>query len=129
MKRPLIIFDIDGTLTDFNKFISDKSIPYFKKHYHLRVKNPSALEISDIFDIKNTLIAKGFTAREAEKKEKAMLNKYWISHRFLSFSLLVRYRKYAAETIKFFIENGFNIQIHTTREKCTEETYKTIECK
>lgn len=121
MKRPLIIFDIDGTLTDFNKYISDKSIPYFKEHYHLRVKNPKALEISDIFDIKNTLIAKGFTACEAEKKEKAMLNKYWISHRFLYFSLLVRYRQHAAETIKFLLENGFNIQIHSTREKCTEK--------
>ena len=72
---PLVVFDIDGTLTDFNKYISKKAIPYFKKKYHFEVKNPDALEISDILDLKNSLMADGLTVDEAESKEKAMLNK------------------------------------------------------
>ncbi len=120
-KIPLIVFDIDGTLTDFNKYISKKAIPYFKKKYHLEVKNPDALEISDIFDLKNTLMADDLTVDEAEMKEKSMLSKYWISHRFLYFSLCVRYRKHAVATIKYLKKNGFDVQIHSTRAKCTEK--------
>lgn len=49
------IFDFDGVLTDFNRFIRENAIGYFQKKYHMPVVNPDALEIEDIFDIQNTL--------------------------------------------------------------------------
>lgn len=88
-----IIFDLDGTLTDFSKYIQTNAIPYFRKKYHMDVIASDALEIEEIFDIRNTLIQRGESLAEAVKLEKKMLNQYWVSYRFLKFSLLTRFRK------------------------------------
>ena len=48
-----IVFDTDGTLTDFNKFIKDNAIDYFIEKYDMKVKYPNKLEIEDIFDMDN----------------------------------------------------------------------------
>ena len=48
-----IIFDTDGTLTDFNKFVKDNAINYFVNEYGMEIKYPNELEIEDIFDIMN----------------------------------------------------------------------------
>ena len=47
-----VIIDIDGSLTNYNKFIKKYAIPYFENRYGMYVVNADALEIEDIFDFK-----------------------------------------------------------------------------
>ena len=56
-----IIFDLDGTLTDFNQFIQENAIDYFCKKYHMEVMKSDALEIEDIFDIQKVLENSGYS--------------------------------------------------------------------
>ena len=60
-----IIFDFDGVLTDYNQFIQKNAIGYFQKKYQMKIINPDALEIEDIFDIQNILKALGHSEQEA----------------------------------------------------------------
>ena len=48
-----IIFDTDGTLTNFNKFINLNALKYFEQEYGMKIVNPKALELEDIFDMDN----------------------------------------------------------------------------
>ena len=116
----LFVFDIDGTLTDYNKYIKDTAIPYFQKKYGLKIINPEALEIEDVFAIKDSYIVEGLSDEQAQTKEIAILNKYWVSHRFIQFALLVRYRKHCVAFIKWLRKTGFSVQIHSSRAKCTD---------
>lgn len=60
-----IIFDFDGVLTDYNRFVQKIAIGYFRKKYHLEVINSDELEIENIFDIQNILEHSGYSAQEA----------------------------------------------------------------
>ena len=48
-----IILDTDGTMTNFNEFIQQEAIPFFKNKYGMRIVAPEKLEIQDIFDMDN----------------------------------------------------------------------------
>lgn len=80
-----VIFDIDGTLTDFNIFIQKYAIPYFKRKYFWEIINPDELEIEDIFDICNVLMRTGISHQEAVRIKEKILNDFWVSHRFIQF--------------------------------------------
>lgn len=116
-----LIFDIDGTLTDFNKYIKNNAIPYFKKHYGMTVKYPNKLEIEDILDMDDffakkhrcdLIIAKNYT--------KKVLDKYWIHLRFIKFSLYP-FRSGTREFIKACIKKGNIVEIHSSRAKTNEK--------
>jgi FMN phosphatase YigB (HAD superfamily) len=49
--QPTIVFDIDGTLTDYKEFIKKRPFPYFEKKYAMKAVHPCELEPEDIFDI------------------------------------------------------------------------------
>lgn len=116
-----IILDTDGTLTDFNQFILENAIPYFEKNYGFKVVYPNKLEIEDILDIKNRLINdRGYSDDQAQKEMKRMLDKFWISLRFVKFSLFSKFRSGVSKIINDFIKNGYEVQIHTSRSKTTE---------
>lgn len=116
-----IIFDNDGTLTDFNKFINENAINYFKKKYNMKVIYPDMLEVEDIFDMKNFFMNKyGCTLEEAENMVNDAKNKFWISLRFIKFSLLDRFREGSAEFINQLIKDGHDVEIHTSRDKTCE---------
>lgn len=117
-----MIFDTDGTLTNFNEFVEKNAIKYFEKKYGMTVVNPDMLEIQDIFDMKNFFITKEScdepTAIELTKKA---LNKYWISFRFIKFSLFGKFRKGVKKYINQKLKEGHKIEIHTSRDKTTEK--------
>jgi 1-acyl-sn-glycerol-3-phosphate acyltransferase len=112
-----IVFDNDNTITDFNKFIEKNAVPYFQNKYGLSVKHWDALEIEDMLDIKNVLIQRGYTEQQAELEENQMLNEFWVSYRFLKYSLLNRFRKGAGNYINELVRRGHNVQIYTSRMK------------
>lgn len=101
-----IIFDIDGTLTDYNAFVKETAIPYFEKQYGWTVVHPDALEIEDIFDIKSR-VSRLYGPHRAAKQCKKIMNRFWVSHRFLKYALLTRFRPYAGRTIYDFRRKGY----------------------
>lgn len=119
-----IVFDTDGTLTDFNKFVRDNALDYFVNEYGMVVKYPNELEIEDIFDMDNFFATKYSCDLEIAKKyTKKALDKYWVNFsRFVKFSLLDKFRDGASEFINTCIKNGHNVEIHTSRGKTTEDS-------
>lgn len=86
-----IVFDLDGTLTDFNKFVWENAIPYFEHRYNIEPKNPKSLELEDIL---------GLNLIRSEDKKK--VDNFWIGPMFVKFSLLGRFRKGVRASIKYF---------------------------
>lgn len=118
-----IVFDIDGTLTNFNKYIRENAINYFIKKYNMPVKYPNKLEIQEIFDMDNYFCSKySCDLQSAKKYTKCALNKYWVSIRFIKFSLFGKFRDGAKIFLKTCKKNGHKIEIHTSRAKSTEHT-------
>lgn len=52
---------------------------------------------------------------------KKMLDKYWISLRFVKFSLMTRFRAGAKKTVNILIKQGHDIQVRTTRAKTCDQ--------
>lgn len=50
-----IIFDIDGTMTDYHAYIETYALPWFYKRYGLRSIKPDWLELEDILDLQAML--------------------------------------------------------------------------
>ena len=118
-----IIFDLDGTLTDFNYFIEKNAIPFFKKNYNMEVIYPDALEIEEIFDIENKLHKQGLSDTEAKRKMDEMLNHFWIGLNFVKFTLLCRFRENASKYIKKLIKQGHSVEIYTSRDKTCQKNF------
>ncbi|MBQ3021016.1 MAG: 1-acyl-sn-glycerol-3-phosphate acyltransferase [Bacilli bacterium] len=118
-----VIFDTDGTLTDFNQFIKDNAIDYFKNEYGMEVVYPNKLEVEDIFDMDNFFKDKyNCSLKEAKKHTKEALDKFWVNlPRFIKFSILDKFRDGASDFINELKRNGHEIQIHTSRSKTTEK--------
>ena len=119
---PKVIIDIDGSLTDYNKFIKKYAIPYFENRYGMYVVNAEALEIEDIFDFKGFYEKKGYDASRIEIEQTKILNSFWISYRFLLFSLFGRLRKGTAPFIRRLKREGFDVEIHTSRGKTCDHS-------
>ena len=111
-----IVFDLDGTLTDFNSFIVKNALPLFKNKYGLEVINKEALEIEDIFDIRNQLRKNNtISMEEAIYQEKKMIKSFWFSVFFLKFSIGSRLRSGVKEYINMLLKDGNCVEIHTSR--------------
>jgi len=114
-----IVFDIDGTLTDYNRFVQKRAVKYFKSKYNMEVVNADALEIEDAFDIKNTCMITGMTEEVAEQQKRKMLDKFWFSKNSIFF-FLARFRKGVASYIRKLKQEGYSVEFHTSRAKtCT----------
>lgn len=108
-----IIFDNDATVTNYEKFIDRHAIPYFRNRYNLEIVNSNALEIEDIFNL-----SKHFSDIQTKK----IINSFWISFRFVQYTLLSRFRSGAAITINRFIHQRHNVEVHTSRSKTCEHS-------
>lgn len=102
-----IIFDNDATVTEYEEFIDRYAVPFFKRRYGLDVVNPNALELEDIFELKT----------DSDK----MLDSFWVSFRFVQYTLLSRFRPGAAAAIRHFQREGHQVEIHTSRSKTCEK--------
>ncbi len=119
-----IVFDTDGTVTDFNSFIRKEAIPYFEKNYNMKVIYEDKLEVEDIMDMENFFMKeKNVTKEEAKKLTKKCLDKFWISHRFVKFSLLDRFRPGVKKYINQAIKDGHEIKIVTSRAKTSKKDF------
>lgn len=118
-----IIIDLDGTLTNFNQYIFDKAIPYFVSKYGMEIKYPDKLEVEDILDMKNFFFKQyDCSEEEAQKMVKRALDKFWISPRFIEFSLLCKFRPGSKKFLTRKLKEGNDTQIHSSRSKTAEKT-------
>ena len=118
-----IILDTDGTMTDFNAYIKEKAIPYFQKHYGMTIQNPNALEVEDIFQMDDFFAQKyQLSKEEAKQYTKKALDRFWVSIRFVQFSLLEKFRPGTREYIQKAIQDGHEVEVHTSRAKSCENT-------
>ena len=117
-----IIYDTDGTFTDFNKFIQDEAIPFFVKNYGMEVVYPNKLEIEDILDMDNFFMSElECTKEEAKAFTKSALDDFWVHPRYLKYSMFYKFRNGLVEYTKNMIKDGHEIEIHTSRAKTTDE--------
>lgn len=124
--QPTVVFDIDGTLTDYRGFIRKTAFPYFENKYGMKAVASDELEPEDIFGIKDRYIQEGLSEAIAEEKTKSLIDRFWISHRFVSYSLFGRYRKKSPSLLRTFRRMGFCVELHTSRAKSTEK--KLVGC-
>ena len=116
-----IIFDIDGTMTDFHAYIKTYALPWFYKKYGLLPCKEHELELEDILDLQNVIQGqRKCTDSEAKVCCKKMIAHYWISPRFIRFSLLTRFRPGCASFVRKLKKLGFQIEIYTTRAYATK---------
>ena len=115
-----IILDTDGTVTNINKFLEKNAYKYFIKKYGMEIKFPNALEIEEIFDMKNFFMKK-FNCDETKALhfQKKALNKFWISPRFFKYSLY-KFRPGIGKFIRNRIKDGHTFEVHTSRIKTTD---------
>lgn len=110
-----IIFDLDGTITDFNCFIEKVALPYFKRKYRLDIANLDKLEIEDILNIQQ-IFKERYNCSDDEAKEKVekALNRFWTGH-FLQFLFVGRVRQGAGKFINEIRKEGFEVYICSSR--------------
>lgn len=119
---PTIVFDTDGTLTDFNYYIDNNAIPYFKKKYGMKVVYPDKLEVQDIMNMDGFFLDKGFSKDKSHEETIKAVNKYWTGFNFFKYSILNRFRPGVNSFINELLKNGWDVQIHTSRFRSTEKS-------
>ena len=115
-----IIFDSDATIVDYRRFVDKYAIPYFKRKYNMDVVNENRLEIEDIFDFENVLRNQGYSEEELERHVKKILDKFWISPRYIAYSVPWMFFPKAGKLLRKLKRQGHHIEIHTSKKKTTE---------
>lgn len=115
-----IIFDSDATIVDYRRFIDKYAIPYFKKIYNMNVVNENKLEIEEIFDFENVLRTQEHSEEELEKYVRKISDKFWISPRYIVYSMPWMFFPKAGKLLRTLKKQGHLIEIHTSKKKTTE---------
>lgn len=113
-----IVFDIDGTLTDYNHFLRETAYPFFQRKYQMPVVFPNCLEPEDIFDM-NRFFQKKYkcTSEEAHHYTQQALDDFWISFRFVKYALLYKFRFGVRECFNHLRKEKHILEIYTSRAK------------
>ncbi len=113
-----VVFDIDGTLTNFEKFVFENK-DYIINKYHLDVVNPNGYDIDQLFDLRNLYINQGYSEQEAsvlsEKIVMDFWNKYYIKY------IMTKFRPYVKETINKLTNDGYEVIIASSRKKTCDK--------
>lgn len=115
-----IFCDIDGTLTDFEKFVNMYSPQYMKK-YGWKIDNPYGYDIDQLFSIKEKLSRVGLNNTEKEYECEKIVRQFWN----------IYYLKYLFTPMRFGVHNtsmqikkqGWELVIITSRKKATERDF------
>ena len=113
-----ITFDIDGTLTNFEKFILDNQ-NYITKKYNIKLTNYDGYDIDEMYEIKDKLIERNYTEKEAENKANEIMNKFW--NKFYLKYLLTPFRKGVKNTLNSLEKYGNEVIIITSRRKACDK--------
>lgn len=91
--------DIDGVLTDFERFVNSHGIKYFKKTRNTQIVDPNGFDVDQVFGV-----------------SKKQLRKFWRKHCY-SYCIAESARDGASEVISALRREGKTITIITGRMK------------
>ncbi len=103
-----IVFDIDGTLTDFEAFIIENR-SYIEEKYAISLTNFDGYDIDGMFDLQNKYNAYGRDIKDD------FWNKYYLSY------LMYGFRKGVKETFDKLTNEGYETIIVTSRNKTCDK--------
>ena len=113
-------FDLDGTLTDFEKFVLEHAPEYMKSKYNMDIVNVHGYDVDQVFDIENELTKRGFSKEQAVIEANKILSEFWEKF-YVSYSLLTPFRPGVKETIDKLRKDGVEILIFTSRKKTCDK--------
>lgn len=113
-----IFCDIDGTLTDFEKFVKMYSPQYMQRKYGWEIDNPYGYDIEQLFSVKEKLSKFGLNTTEKEHECEKIVEQFWNTY----------YLKYLFTPMRFGVHNtsmqikkqAWELIIITSRKKATE---------
>ena len=110
-------FDIDGTFTDFDKFIYE-NVPtflyYFYHNYSFIFKNKNGYNIENVFSIEETFKRIGMSDKIAFQKTKKLIHQFWYLYYF-KYCMCTPFKEGVASTIQQLYHEGHSIYIYTSR--------------
>lgn len=115
-----IAVDIDGTLTDFEKFISDNKA-YLRKRYGLSLTNHCGYDVDQMFEIEGFFLKRGDSALSAKQKSESIMDDFWRRYYF-KYCVMTRFRKGVKETINELTRKGRKVYIVSSRKKTCEKS-------
>lgn len=112
--------DIDGTLTNFEKFVANNSKKYMKKKYGLELTNPDGYDLDEMYELEKRFLERGLSEEEAKNKSKKILDKYWNKY-FIKY-LFTSFRPEVKDAIKALYYSGNQVEIFSSRKKTTQNS-------
>ena len=121
-----IVFDIDGTLTDFEKFVLENSEDYMKRKYGLGIANYNGYDLDEVYALRERFIEEGLFLSDAYWKARKVLNSFWTKY-YIKYCFMVYFRIGASDTINKLYNNGDEITIMTSRKHtCSNNILKPL---
>lgn len=116
-----IVFDIDGTLTNFEKFIIDHS-SYLEKKYSLKLTNQKGYDVDGMFEIEKEL--KNSEFEDANKQCTIIKNDFW--NKYYIQYLMSEFRNGVKETLNRLVNEDYNVIIVSSRNRACECNFAGI---
>lgn len=113
--------DIDGTITNFEKFILDNSQKYMMDNYGLEIVNSNGYDIDEMYDLENTFLKRGYSEHSAIAEAKKIMDKFW--EKYFHLYLMSKLRKDVSKTIKKLYYKENEIIIFSSRKRTTEDSF------
>jgi len=117
-----IIFDIDGTMTDFENFVLKKASPYMKRKYGVEATNYDGYDIDQVFELEKKYQELGTTQELAKAYSDKLMGKFWEAN-YIAY-ILAPFKKGAKETIAKLAKEQANIEFCSSRRKSTQTDFK-----
>lgn len=113
-------FDIDGTLTNFEKFIINNSQTYMQQFHNLQITNPNGYDLDQMYEIEKAFLKRGYSENYAYIQSNNILNEYW--KKFYIKYLFKSFRDNIGKAIKVLYYSGNEIFIFSSRKLATDES-------
>lgn len=111
--------DIDGTLTNFEKFIYDNGVDYMRKKYQIELTYPYGYDVDETFEVADVMVLRGYNQEEAELLAKKIMSDFW-NRFYLKYALLTPFRNGVKELIQEMHKNGDKVYIISSRKRTCE---------
>lgn len=117
-----VIFDIDGTLTEFEDFVLAHANEYMKKNYAMKPVNYDGYDLDQVYALQDYYIKQGSSYEEAAALSNEAMGKFW-EMKYLNY-ILTPFKAGAKETINKIVDKDIPVEFCTSRRKATEDNFK-----
>ncbi len=115
-----VLFDIDGTLTNFEKFVLENGSKYMLKKHGLGVANVNGYDIDQVFALQRYFFDEGCEPIKAKEKSDKIMKAFWNMY-YLKY-LRTPFRAGSAEMIRQLQKEGHQVAFVSSRKHSTENS-------